>query len=106
MHHLTLVLDSLRSGAGAENARQILELAEQSTDESNVSEDDSKWLLSTIEVALKQAAVSNDNGARAVRLNYLYIAAIVHFLTVLRCVVSETGIGIDQVGCRQRREVC
>ena len=53
-------------GAGAENAQKILKLAEQSTDESSILEDDSKWLLSTVGTALKQSAVTNDNGARAV----------------------------------------
>ena len=83
----------------------MLKLGEQSTEKSNISEHDGKWLLSTIEVALKQPAVANDNGARAVRCKCPFaVEFIVSFYTVvLRRAVL--GIGINQVGCRQRCEV-
>jgi hypothetical protein len=97
----------LRAGAGSNNAQQILKLAEQSTENSTISDDDGKWLLSTIEVALKQSAVTNDNGARAVRCKHSFaVVCMRKCLTVSLCLVSGKGIGINQVDCRQRCEVC
>lgn len=102
VQQLKLFAWPLHRGAGTDNAQQILQLAEQPTEESGISEDDSKWLLSTIAVALKESAVTNDNGARAVGQTPVSGAV----LGVYRTVFWLAGVGGNQMGCGKRCEVC
>lgn len=81
-------------------------MAEQFTDDPNLSKEDSDWLVQAVGVALKQSAVANDNGARAVRNEHVS-ASLQQFVVTYRApCLTVTGSGSSQVDCGRRGQVC